>query len=233
MISSRGIFPRISWKGTPIRPRELKGLCLILDQDKLRVSPEQAMFETCLIGVRFFQFRSKTGSRKSAYETSRRLSKIARDAGATFIVNDHADIALAVDADGVHLGQDDLPIEHARKILGPTKLIGISTHNTEQAREAERQGADYIGFGPIFSTSTKDAGTVQGLVNLTVIRQTVSIPIIAIGGIKHDTVNDVIRAGADCVAIISAILSADDVVAAASEIIKKIYEFSLPGGTNE
>lgn len=189
------------------------------------------MSRTCLAGVRFFQYRSKRGSRKSVYETSLLLAKIAREAEATFIVNDHADIALAVNADGVHLGQDDLPLEQARKLLGPTKLIGISTHSLEQAREAERLGADYIGFGPIYSTATKDAGTIQGLANLTVIRQTIAIPIIAIGGIKHDTVKDVIRAGADGVAIISAILSADDVVAAASEIIKKISEIVLSGGT--
>jgi thiamine-phosphate diphosphorylase len=231
MIFSRGTFPQNLWRGTVIRPHELKGLCLILDQDQLRVSPEQAMSRTCLAGVRFFQYRNKKGSRKSVFETSGQLAKIAREAGATFIVNDHVDIALAVDADGVHLGQDDLPIEQARKVLGPGKLIGISTHSPEQARDAERRGADYIGFGPIFSTSTKDAGTAQGLTNLRVIRQTVTIPIIAIGGIKNDTVKDVIRAGADGVAIISAILSADDIVAAASEIIKNISEASLPGGT--
>jgi thiamine-phosphate pyrophosphorylase len=165
------------------------------------------------------------------YETSLRLANIAHEAGAIFIVNDHADIALAVDADGVHLGQDDLPIEQARKILGPEKLIGISTHSPDQAQEAERRGADYIGFGPIFSTSTKSAGAIQGLANLTVIRQTVAIPIIAIGGIKKDTIKDVVKAGADGVAIISAILSAEDIGAAASEILLNLSEIFFPGGT--
>jgi thiamine-phosphate pyrophosphorylase len=165
------------------------------------------------------------------YETSLRLANIAREAGAIFIVNDHADIALAVDADGVHLGQDDLPIEQARKILGPGKLIGISTHSPDQAQEAERRGADYIGFGPIFSTSTKNAGAIQGLANLTVVRQTVAIPIIAIGGIKKDTIKDVVKAGADGVAIISAILSAEDIGAAASEILLNLSEIFFPGGT--
>jgi thiamine-phosphate pyrophosphorylase len=182
-------------------------------------------------GVTFFQYRCKRGSRKSIFETSLRLAHVARDAGATFIVNDHADIARAVDADGVHLGQDDLPLLQARKVMDPTKLIGISTHDPDQAREAERLGADYIGFGPIFPTTTKDAGTVQGLASLTVIRHTVAIPIIAIGGITHDTVKDVIRAGADGVAIISAILSANDFVAATSDMVKKISEISLSGGT--
>ncbi len=204
---------------------------MILDQDVLRTSAEEAFSQTLLAGVRFFQFRFKTGSRRTIYTISLRLAKIARDNEATFIVNDHADIALAVDADGVHLGQDDFPLEHARKLLGPTKLIGISTHSPEQAREAERRGADYIGFGPLFSSATKNAGAVQGIGNLKVIRQTVSIPIIAIGGIKHDTVKEVIQAGADGVAIISAVLSAKDLVAAASEMIGKISEISLSGGT--
>jgi thiamine-phosphate diphosphorylase len=189
------------------------------------------MTRICLAGVRFFQYRNKTGSRKAVYEISLRLANIARKAEALFVVNDHADIALAVDADGVHLGQDDLPIEQARKILGPEKLIGISTHTPDQAQDAERRGADYIGFGPIFSTSTKNAGTVQGLTNLRIIRQAVAIPIIAIGGIKKDAVKDVVKAGADGVAIISAILSAEDIVAVASEILHNISEISFPGGT--
>ncbi len=120
-----------------------------------------------------------------------------------FIVNDHADIAAAVDADGVHLGQDDLPIEFARKLLGKDKLIGISTHSLEQARAAEAAGADYIGFGPIFTTSTKDAGQTQGIQNLTIIKNSVAIPVIAIGGINQANVQVIAQAGADGVAVIS------------------------------
>ncbi len=184
-----------------------------------------------IAGVRLFQYRNKTGSRKSLYDTSLRLAKLARESEATFIVNDHADIALAVDADGVHLGQDDLPLEQARKLLGPLKLIGISTHSLEQAREAERRGADYIGFGPIFSTTTKDAETIQGIAGLAGIRNAVTIPIIAIGGIKQENVADVIRAGADGVAVISAILSAEDPAEAAAAMIKAIADISFSGGT--
>ena len=189
------------------------------------------MSRACFAGIRLFQYRSKTGSRKSVYETSLRLAKIARENEATFIVNDHVDIALAVDADGVHLGQDDLPFEQARKLLGPLKLIGISTHSLEQAREAERRGADYIGFGPIFPTTTKDAGTIQGIAGLASIRNAVTIPIMAIGGIKQETVADVIRAGADCVAIISAILATEDLADAAAAMIKIIADISFSGGT--
>ncbi len=178
------------------------------------------MSQALSAGVTFFQYRSKTGDRKSVYETSLRLASLARDAGAMFIVNDHADIAQAVDADGVHLGQDDLPIEQARKVLGPGKVIGISTHSLAQAREAEQQGADYIGFGPIFPTATKDAGVIQGLETLRIIRRSIGIPIIAIGGITHTTVTEVVRAGADGVAVISALLSAPDIQQSSEDMLR-------------
>lgn len=173
-------------------------------------------------GVRFFQYRSKSGPRRAVYETSLRLASLANKSGALFFVNDHADIAAAVDADGVHLGQDDLPIEHARKLLGKKKLIGISTHSREQAVAAETSGADYIGFGPIFASTTKDAGRVQGCAGITLIKQAVSIPVIAIGGITHEKVWDVISAGADGVAVIAAILSASDIGRAAGTMIARI-----------
>jgi len=194
----------------------------VLDQDLLRVTPEQAMAAAIAAGVRFFQYRNKNGSRRAVYETSLRLALLAKMSGALFFVNDHADIAAAVDADGVHLGQDDLPIEHARGLLGTKKLIGISTHSREQAVAAEISGADYIGFGPIFTTTTKDAGQVQGCAGITLIKQTVSIPVIAIGGITQGNVRDVIKAGADGVAVISAILSAPDIGRAAETMIKCI-----------
>jgi thiamine-phosphate diphosphorylase len=196
----------------------------------LRVGPEQAMQQALAAGVRFFQYRDKKGTRKELYETSLRLSGIARDAQACFIVNDHADIALAVDADGVHLGQDDLPIEYARKLVGKDKFIGISTHNLEQARTAEREGADYVGFGPLFPTATKDAGQVQGARSLALIKQAVSVPVIAIGGITHDTVREVILNGADGVAVISAILAAPDIKQAVEQMIR-IIEDSRRGKT--
>jgi len=173
-------------------------------------------------GVRFFQYRNKSGSRRAVYETSLTLASLANKSGALFFVNDHADIAAAVDADGVHLGQDDLPIENARELLGKKKLIGISTHSREQAVVAETAGADYVGFGPIFATTTKDAGRVQGCAGITRIRQAVSIPVIAIGGITRENVRDVIKAGADGVAVISAILSAPDIGRAAEAMIQRI-----------
>jgi len=182
------------------------------------------MQQALAAGVMFFQYRHKNGARKSIYETSVPLACIAREAHACFIVNDHADIAAAVDADGVHLGQDDLPIEFARRLLGTDKLIGISTHNGEQAKAAEVAGADYIGFGPIFPTATKDAGQTQGLERLSEIRRSVSIPLIAIGGINGSNVKEVFQSGADGAAIISAILSAQDIKAAAGQMVKLISD---------
>ena len=180
------------------------------------------MLQAHAAGVAFFQYRSKTASRRTVYETALLLARTARSLGALFLVNDHADIAAAVDADGVHLGQDDLPIEQARKILGRNRIIGLSTHNGEQAREAERSGADYIGFGPIFPTSTKDAGEAQGIVKLACIRQEVKVPVIAIGGINSANVQEVIRAGADGAAVISAVFSKEDIRASAGIMVSLI-----------
>jgi thiamine-phosphate pyrophosphorylase len=157
-----------------------------------------------------FQYRNKSGSRKEIYNVSFELAGMVKRSGGIFIVNDHADIAKAVDADGAHLGQDDLPLEYGRKILGRDKLIGISTHSVVQAREAEAAGADYIGFGPIFQSTSKDAGPLQGSENLRLLRHSVNLPILAIGGIRPDNLAETMQAGADGVAVISSILSAPD-----------------------
>ena len=185
----------------------------------LGVSPELAMRQALAVGVKLFQFRNKSGTRKSIYDSSLLLARIARDAKACFLVNDHADIAAAVDADGVHLGQDDLPPEHARRLLGNGKIIGISTHSVEQAKAAEAAGADYIGFGPIFRTSTKDAGQTQGIQNLITIKNSVAIPVIAIGGINQANIQFVAQAGADGAAVISAVLSTPDIGSAAEQLV--------------
>lgn len=174
-------------------------------------------------GVEFFQYRNKRGNRRLIYDVSVRLALVARESGVLFIVNDHPDIALAAGADGVHLGQDDLPIDMARRVVGREKIIGISTHSREQACEAQSRRADYIGFGPVFPTSTKDAGELQGLENIRLIRQCVSLPVIAIGGISLANVKDVMETGADGAAVISAILSAPDLKEASAEFVKRAH----------
>jgi thiamine-phosphate pyrophosphorylase len=127
-----------------------------------------------------------------------------------------------VDADGVHLGQDDLPIEHARKLVGNDGIIGISTHSVEQAITAASAGADYIGFGPIFTTATKDAGPSRGIDMLRAVRAEIKVPILAIGGISLENAGEVIAAGASGIAVISAILDAPDVGTSARALIERV-----------
>ena len=156
-------------------------------------------------GVRWVQYREKKKTKREMLSEALMIREISKKFDACFIVNDHADIALAADADGVHLGQDDLPLGEARKIMG-NRIIGISTHNLSEALEAERGGADYIGFGAVFHTSTKEAGAPKGVDALKHIKDSVGIPVIAIGGIKADNALSVFASGCDGIAISSGLL---------------------------
>jgi len=191
----------------------IAGIYVILDPS---VCPDRSLTdvlkEAAAAGVRLFQYRNKSASMKEAYAEALLLRNVARDANVTFIVNDRCDLALAVDADGVHLGQEDLPLDLARKVMGPDRLIGISTHNPDQVREATAGKPDYLGFGPIFKPGSKqDHDPVVGLEGLRAMRTLTSLPVFAIGGIQVDQVREVMRAGANGVAIISAILKAQDI----------------------
>jgi thiamine-phosphate pyrophosphorylase len=180
------------------------GICFITDRTYSDL-PFPDMVQCVLdAGITFIQYREKEKTRREIHDEAMRLRDLTRSYNAALIINDYADIALAVEADGVHLGQDDLPLKEARKIMG-RRIIGISTHSIEQVKQAEAGGADYIGFGPIFHTSTKDAGAPKGVDILTIIKQNCSIPVVAVGGIGIDTVADVMRAGADAVAVATAI----------------------------
>lgn len=182
----------------------LKDLCFITPE---RIDPAE-LESLCRVvldaGCRWIQYRRKTGSRRELYAEALRLCALAHSYGARFVVNDYADVALAIEADGVHLGQDDLPLAEARGIMG-TSLIGISTHSMEEAREAADGGADYIGFGPIYPTLTKDAGPAQGLQALAAIVKSVPVPVIAIGGITPERAAAVAATGCRGVAVSSAI----------------------------
>ncbi len=187
----------------------LGGLCFITGRKTSHLSYEDMVLKALKAGIKWIQYRDKEGTRTSIFRESVKLRNITRDFGAFLTINDHADVALAVDADGVHLGQDDLPLEAARKIMGKDKIIGISTHNKEQADDAARSGADYIGFGPVFHTATKDAGDPKGIAVLCEIKSGLHIPVVAIGGISLENVGSVFEAGADAVAGASAILGGD------------------------
>lgn len=192
---------------------ELKGLYAIIENSlRPSLSNTEIAKQVLAGGAKIVQLRGKDLFSKELLEQAREISDITRKAGAVFIVNDRADIALLSDADGVHLGQDDLPVAAARKILGKSRLIGISTHNLEQALKAEQEGADYIGFGPVFDTTTKaDAEEAKGIDALAELKRRVSIPVVAIGGITLENLREVINRGADCAAVISAIVKADDI----------------------
>jgi thiamine-phosphate pyrophosphorylase len=176
-------------------------------------------------GTRIIQYRSKEASTAVLFREAMLLKRICSGTGSRLLINDRVDIALAVDADGVHLGQDDLPYGEARRLLGRDKLIGMSVHSVQEALQAERAGADYLGVGPIFQTATKgDAGSPCGIETLRAIRQACRVPLVAIGGIDLSRVQDVVQAGADMVCAISAVAAGPDV---ASGIKKFQKEFGL------
>ena len=187
----------------------LGGLCFITDHKASSLPFEDMTRKVLKSGVHWIQYRDKENPRRQIHQNAVMLRQITKDSRAFLTVNDHTDIALVAGADGVHLGQDDLPIGEARKIMGKDKIIGISTHSREQALEAERNGADYIGFGPVFHTGTKDAGSPKGIGMLREIRKNIGIPVVAIGGIEMGNLISVLETGVDAVAIASAILRGD------------------------
>jgi len=192
----------------------------MLDPEQTRGRAAETVLRELLAGgVSILQVRVKSLAPSDFFALARRARVETRARGCKLIINDRADIALACDADGVHLGQDDLPLAAGRKLMGE-KIVGISTHNIEQAREAERNGADYIGFGPMFGTSTKNTGFApRGIEMLRQIRAEVKLPIVAIGGINEQNVQQVWQAGAGSAAIISDILGTDDVLSKTKRII--------------
>jgi len=164
-------------------------------------------------GARVLQLRLKDHSSRHLLAIATVIADLCRQRGALFIVNDRADIAKLAGADGVHAGQDDLPLAAARAIVGERMIVGVSTHNVEQARAAEAGGADYIGFGAIYSGGLKNVINARGLDRLRMVRAAVKLPIVAIGGITEATVPAVLGAGADAVAIITDIVRAPDLPA--------------------
>lgn len=172
-------------------------------------------------GVDAIQLRDKERSAKRRYETGRELRELTAEAGVDLIVNDRVDLARAIDADGVHLGQDDLPVPAARELLGPDAVLGKSTSTVAEAREAEREDADYLGVGAVYGTGSKDVPDDEadfGPERVAEIVEAVEIPVVGIGGIDASNAAAVAEAGAVGVAVISAITRADDPAAATREL---------------
>jgi len=163
-------------------------------------------------GVKIIQYREKNKSTRDMIKEAKKIGELCKKNDVLFIINDRIDIALAVDADGVHLGNEDMTYSTARKILGNKKIIGLTVHNIKEAVEAERIGADYVGVSPIFETKTKlDAGKPGGLKLIKDIKEVIKIPFVAIGGINENNLKSVIKAGAKSIVAISAIVTKADV----------------------
>ena len=189
----------------------LPRLYVILDAALLTVPETECAQRLAAAGVCLLQYRNKGASARELFESSKRLSSLLIPQGVTFVVNDRADVAFAAEASGVHVGQEDLRAEAARSVIGPGKLIGVSTHNLDQFKDAAASSADYVAVGPVFSTSTKaNPDPVVGIELIRRARRLTGKPIVAIGGITLESAAEVIRAGADSIAVISDILLAPD-----------------------
>ncbi len=201
------------------RRNRLAGLYVILDSQTLgKRSAAGAARQAIQGGARVLQLRDKQRSKREVVPLTRELKQICAEAGVIFIVNDYIDLALAIDADGVHLGRDDLPVQMARAILPPEKLIGCSARTVALALAAEEEGADYVGVGSMYPSPTKPDAEIIGLGRLREIKNAVSIPVVALGGVNESNVSEVIKAGADCVAVIDAVLNSPDIQMAAERL---------------
>jgi len=185
--------------------------CLTAEKFSLERSNIDVVGSMLEAGVKLVQYREKEKKMGAKLEECRVIREMTRKAGAAFIVNDDIDIAMLVEADGVHIGQEDLPIEDVRQLVGWDMAIGLSTHSPEQALDAVRRGADYIGVGPIFRTFTKeDVVDPVGYAYLDYVVANLDIPFVAIGGIKEHNVDEVVRRGAHCVALVTEIVGAEN-----------------------
>ena len=188
----------------------LKGYYFITDSKMSRAGNTSDVKSALAAGVKVIQYRNKMSGTKEMYDEALKLKSMCK--GALFLVNDRLDIVLSINADGVHLGCQDLPYAAARKLLGKNKIIGLTVHSLREARQAQKAGADYVGVSPIFATKTKtDAGRPLGIGLLKEIRKCVSIPIIAIGGINLSNAKEVVLVGADGLCAIRAVVAKSDV----------------------
>jgi len=203
--------------------KHISGLYVIIDTQALKGrSHIEAASQVISGGAKTIQLRDKLHSKKELLPIAQQLMELCAEHNVLFIVNDYLDIALAAEADGLHLGHDDLPIEAARKLLPLDKILGCSTTTVDQAITAESEGADYIAVGSIYPTPSKETAEVVGLDRLRQIRQAVTSPLVAIGGITRDNAAEVMAAGADAVAVISAVLQAEDAEKATRQIIDRL-----------
>ena len=198
---------------------EVQGLYVILDPSFLKDMSEVEAAEAIILGgAKVIQWRDKGRDKGEQLAVVREVNRLCAEAGVVSIVNDHVDLALVSGASGVHLGQKDLPLVEARKLMPGDAAIGVSTATVEEALMAEREGASYIAVGAIYPTSSKSVTRPAGLETLEAVANAVSVPVVAIGGINAGNVGPVMEAGADSACVISAVLSAADMQTAAREL---------------
>ncbi len=186
--------------------------CLTAEEFSCGRGNIEVVKEMIAAGVKLIQYREKEKSILEKYSECIAIRKLTKEAGVTFVVNDHVDLAMAVEADGLHVGQDDMPVPVIREITGGKIFIGLSTHSPEQAEDAVKAGADYIGVGPVFKTYTKkDVCDPVGFDYLDYVVKNIDLPFVAIGGIKEDNLGEIVKRGAKCVAMVTEIVGADDI----------------------
>jgi len=199
-------------------------LCLVADSEAAKGRYLLKLIEKGVdSGVTLVQLRAKELQTREFLQLALQTAKLLKEKSIPLIINDRIDIALACGAEGVHLGQEDIPLPYARKILGKKKRIGISVNTVNEAEEAEKGGADYLGVGPVYYTPSKrDLKAILGPSGLKVIREKVKIPILAIGGINAENAREVMSCGVDGIAVISALMEAEDIAEATRELIQEI-----------
>ncbi len=212
------------------KTEKVSGLYVVLDRGFLKerkggdeVEAAQAAIKG---GARVLQLRDRVGEKGDMLAVATKLRELCAREGVLFIINDHLDLALATGADGLHLGQRDLPLKEARRLLPIDSLLGLSCHSLEEAKGAEEAGADYMALGSIFPTTSKEKAVVIGVETLARVRKAVSLPIVAIGGINQENVAQVLQAGAQAVAVISAVLGPPDIEAAARGLVARMEKAS-------
>jgi thiamine-phosphate pyrophosphorylase len=213
----RDLISRISRRD---KIERMPGLYVILDRQFL-VGRDEVDIARQIIdgGARVIQLRDKQSKKRDLLLIAQKLKELCSQAGVLFIINDYLDLAIAVDADGLHIGQEDLPLPVVRRELSIDKIVGCSVTTLSEAKKAQNEGVDYIAVGSIFPTTTKKGATVVGVDILKELKRTVSVPLVAIGGINQNNVDEVVAAGADAIAVISAILGEEDVKVAVQGLV--------------
>ncbi len=206
-------------EGFSVRKR-ISGLYFITDSTLTRQGVLEDVKQVLAAGCSVVQYREKQKSTAAMVVEAREIARLCRKKKALFLVNDRVDVALAAGADGVHIGQGDMPLALARKILGKKRVIGVTVHSAAEALQAQKSNADYVSVSPIFATATKsDAGPPVGVELIKKVKKKVALPVVAIGGINRENLQQVLQAGADSVAMISAIVCSESPGAEAKRIV--------------